>query len=246
MTIIGIYGPADHGRSRAFLEEVSTKVARTNTPLLMGGDFNLIRAACDKNNDHLNWRLMDLFNEHIAAWALREIPRSGARFTWTNRQINPVRSVLDRVFISPALEGFFPLCSLTAETSLGSDHTPLIFDSGEGLPERSNRFFFESGWFEHHDFLPMLQNTWSNLSAKVGGRDIIDWWQFMSGSLRQQLRGWARNIGVASKREKETPMAQIMQLDVQADSSGLDEDEWAQRYYLEDQLLQIVSMEEEY
>jgi hypothetical protein len=68
----------------------------------------------------------------------------------------------------------------------------------------------------------------------------------MSGSLRQQLRGWARNIGVASKREKETLMAQIMQLDVQADSSGLDEDEWAQRYYLEDQLLQIVSMEEEY
>jgi hypothetical protein len=61
----------------------------------MGGDFNLIRAACDKNNDNLNWRLMDLFNEHIAAWALMETPRSGARFTWTNRQINLVRSVLD-------------------------------------------------------------------------------------------------------------------------------------------------------
>ncbi|KAK1685189.1 hypothetical protein QYE76_046037 [Lolium multiflorum] len=86
----------------------------------------------------------------------------------------------------------------------------------------------------------MLHYTWLNLSAKVGGRDIIDWWQFMSGSLRQQLRGWARNIGVGSKREKETLMTQIMQLDVQADSSGLNEDEWAQRYYLEDQLLQIA------
>jgi hypothetical protein len=246
LTIIGIYGPADHGRSRAFLEEISAKVARTNSPLLMGGDFNLIRAACDKNNDHLNWRLMDLFNEHIATWALREIPRSGARFTWTNRQLNPVRSVLDRVFISPALEGFFPLCSLTAETSLGSDHTPLIFDSGEGLPERTNRFFFESGWFERQEFLPMLHTTWLNLSAKVGGRDIIDWWQFMSGGLRQHLRGWARNLGLASKREKENLMSQILRLDVQADSSGLDEDEWAQRYYLEDQLLQIVSAEEEY
>jgi hypothetical protein len=50
----------------------------------------------------------------------------------------------------------------------------------------------------------MLHNTWINLSAKVGGRDIIDWWQFMYGSLRQQLRGWARNIGVTSKREKES------------------------------------------
>jgi hypothetical protein len=89
---------------------------------------------------------------------------------------------------------------------LGSDHTPLIFDSGDGLPERSNRFLFESGWFERQDFLPMLQNTWGNLSAKVGGRDIIDWWQFMSGCLRQHLRGWARNIGVASKRDKEVLM----------------------------------------
>jgi hypothetical protein len=51
---------------------------------------------------------------------------------------------------------------------------------------------------------------------------------------------------VDSKREKENLMAQILQLDIQADSSGLDEEEWAQRYYLEDQLLQIASAEEEY
>jgi hypothetical protein len=52
---------------------------------------------------------------------------------------------LDRVFISPLLEPLFPLCTLTAETSLGSDHTPLIFDSGDGVPPKSNIFFFESG-----------------------------------------------------------------------------------------------------
>jgi hypothetical protein len=64
--------------------------------------------------------------------------------------------VLDKVFITPELETFFPLCSLVAETSLGSDHTQLVFDSGEGLSPRTNRFFFESGWFERQDFLPML------------------------------------------------------------------------------------------
>jgi hypothetical protein len=99
--VMGIYGPADHEGSRTFLEEISAKVARSTIPLLMGGDFNLIRTTNDKNNDNLNWRLMDLFNKHIATWALREIPRSGARFTWTNRQLNPVRLVLDRIFISP-------------------------------------------------------------------------------------------------------------------------------------------------
>jgi exonuclease III len=77
LEVIGIYGPADHGRSRAFLDEISTKLEACNRPVLMGGDFNLIRAATDKNNDNLNWPLIDLFNEHIANWALRELPRTG-------------------------------------------------------------------------------------------------------------------------------------------------------------------------
>jgi exonuclease III len=152
MDFIGIYGPADHGRAITFLQEISEKVASTTRPMIMGGDFNLIRAAEDKNNNNLNWPLMNLFNDNIASWALREISQTGARFTWTNRQLNPVRSALDRVFVSPAFESMFPLCSLAAETSLSSDHTPLVFDTGEGFPVRSNLFFFESSWLERTNF----------------------------------------------------------------------------------------------
>ena len=43
MEVIGIYGPADHGRSREFLEELSAKIASCTRPLLMGRDFDLIR-----------------------------------------------------------------------------------------------------------------------------------------------------------------------------------------------------------
>ncbi|KAK1693140.1 hypothetical protein QYE76_009837 [Lolium multiflorum] len=185
---IGIYGPADHGRSREFLEEISNKLSSCTRPVLMGGDFNLIRAATDKNNNNLYWPLIDLFNDHIANWALRELPRTGARYTWTNKQINPVRSVLDRVFVSPEFETIFPLCSLSAETSLGSDHTPLVLDTGEGTPVRSNRFFFETGWLEMQGFPDMVLAQWELLSSRVRGRDIIDWWVFMSAGLRQHLK----------------------------------------------------------
>jgi hypothetical protein len=41
-------------------------------------------------------------------------------------------------------------------------------------------------------------------------------------------------------------LAQIEHLDARADSLGLEEDEWAQRYSLEEQLLHIVREEEEY
>ncbi|KAK1647115.1 hypothetical protein QYE76_064920 [Lolium multiflorum] len=120
LEIMGIYGPADHSLSREFLDEISHKFNCSTEPIIMGGDFNLIRSEEDKNNHRINWARLSMFNEAISDWAVREIPRTGARFTWTNKQLNPVRSVLDRVFIDPALEPRFPLCSVVAETSLGS------------------------------------------------------------------------------------------------------------------------------
>jgi hypothetical protein len=150
------------------------------------------------------------------------------------------------VFVSASFEAIFPLCSLSAETSLGSDHTPLVFDTGEGFPVRSNRFFFETSWFERPNFVPLIQLTWDRLLSNVGGRDIIDWWSFMSTGLRQYLRGWNQNLGRDSKATKKALLTQIAQLDVLADTSGLDEDAWASRYHLEEQLLHIYKMEEEH
>jgi hypothetical protein len=53
-----------------------------------------------------------------------------------------------------------PLCLLVAETSLGSNHTPLIFDSGDDISIRINRFFFRTGWFEREDFKERLLGFW--------------------------------------------------------------------------------------
>jgi hypothetical protein len=41
-------------------------------------------------------------------------------------------------------------------------------------------------------------------------------------------------------------LTQIAQLDVLADTLGLDEDAWASRYHLEEQLLHIYRIEEEH
>jgi hypothetical protein len=246
LMIMGIYGPADHARSNDFLSEISQKIAQVEVPVLMGGDFNLLRDAEDKNNNRITWARLDAFNDAIARWGLREVPRSGARYTWTNKQLNPVRCVLDRVFIAPALDLLFPLCSLVAETSLGSDHTPLIFDSGQEVVCRSNRFFFETGWLEREDFRGTLSSFWESLSCSVGGRDILDWWKFMSSGLRQKLKGWSSNNSREAKQHKQALLTQIKGLDEKADSFGLEEEEWAFRYHLEEQLLEIFREEEEY
>ena len=53
-SIINIYGPGDHSKTIEFLEEITGKLARCHSPVIMGGDFNLIRGRQDNNNDRIN------------------------------------------------------------------------------------------------------------------------------------------------------------------------------------------------
>ena len=98
--VVIVYGPADHRRSPAFLAELHLKISNSLLPVVVGGDFNLIRSPNEKNNDRINFPRMQLFNDWIAELGLRELDRTGVRFTWTNRQIDPTQSVLDRVLVS--------------------------------------------------------------------------------------------------------------------------------------------------
>ena len=132
--VIAVYGPADHRRSPAFLAELQLKISNSPHPVLVGGDFNLIRSPDEKNNSRVNFPRMQLFNDWIAELGLRELDRTGARFTWTNRQTIPTQSMLDRVLVSPEWELRCPLASLRAVTRIGSDHVPLLLSTADERP----------------------------------------------------------------------------------------------------------------
>ena len=160
---------------------------------------------------------MSLFNNAITAAALREIARTGARYTWTNKQREPVHCVLDRVFCSNDWEVLFPLCTLVAETRIGSDHVPLILSSGEESVRRSRRFFFETAWFEHEGFGQLVLNRWSLIGNQVGRQQgPVEFWSSAAAALRAFLRGWGANHGSESKRARERIVGEIALLDAQA------------------------------
>ncbi|KAE8794751.1 putative anion transporter 2, chloroplastic [Hordeum vulgare] len=83
--IIIVYGTGDHRCSVPFLAELRAKVSAARFPVVVGGDFNFLRFAKDKNNDLDNFPRMQMFNECIAELGPRVLDRVGARFTWTNR-----------------------------------------------------------------------------------------------------------------------------------------------------------------
>lgn len=80
----------DHGRSVDFFAELMAKVECCTTPVVVAGDFNLIRHEANKSSPNVDQLCMRLFNDCIANLALREIARVGARFMWTNKQADPI------------------------------------------------------------------------------------------------------------------------------------------------------------
>jgi hypothetical protein len=80
--LINVYGPAQHEFSSDFLLELSEKLLSCDFPVMIGGDFNLIRFSSEKSSGNGNVVLMNLFNSHrtvrVSADATLRHPHQGA------------------------------------------------------------------------------------------------------------------------------------------------------------------------
>jgi hypothetical protein len=128
-SFIAVYG-ADAQKS-PFLAELVRMCEKQTLPILIGADFNIIRSPHEKNNNNYNTRWSFVFNAIIESLNLREIVLTGRQYTWASRRQIPTYEKLDRVLASVDWEHKFPLVSVRALARSGSDHTPLLIDSGE-------------------------------------------------------------------------------------------------------------------
>jgi hypothetical protein len=67
-------------------------------------------------------------------------------FTWANNQENFIMAAIDKVFITTCWEQMFPLVSVRTLPRVGSDHTPLVFDSGAFSAPKVKQFRFDKWW----------------------------------------------------------------------------------------------------
>jgi hypothetical protein len=184
--LMNVYGPAHDDRKLEFLEEIKTKLQELEGPVLVGGDFNLVRTLAEKSSRNVNVHLMDAFNEMIQTTALRELQRTGSRYTWTNKQTPPILCVLDRVLVSNSWEDRFNLASVYTAPRLGSDHNPLIVDTGDVSMHRQFYFRFNSQWLHQEGFQEWVKGKWPNRYKY----DVLDHWHIISGKLRRAVKGW--------------------------------------------------------
>src|SRR6266498_1813939 len=217
--LVPVYGAAQDLHKPEFLSELVRICDSEPLPMLMGGDFNIIRRKEEKSNDNFNARWPSIFNAIIESLDLREIALSGRQFTWANRREVPTYEKLDRILATVQWEQKYPLVTMRALTRSGSDHTPLLIDSGQ-LAHIGNtaHFSFELSWFRQEGFYEMVAAEWAAVSK---GNTPIERWQKKIRHLRRFLKGWAKNLSGKYKKEKGRLLAIIDELDLKAETTPL-------------------------
>jgi endonuclease/exonuclease/phosphatase family metal-dependent hydrolase len=99
-------------------------------PIIIGGDFNLLRFRHEKSKGHFDEHWPFLFNAVIDSLDLREVAMLGRQFTWANSLPNPTYEKLDRVLMDIDWEDKFPMVTVRALERIEklSDHAPILFD----------------------------------------------------------------------------------------------------------------------
>jgi endonuclease/exonuclease/phosphatase (EEP) superfamily protein YafD len=151
--LVAVYGAAQEANKPEFLAELVRICESETLPMMVGGDFNIIRRQEEKNNENFNPRWPFIFNALIESLDLREIALSGTQFTWASRRTVPTFEKLDRVLVSVEWEEKFPLVTVRALTRTGSDHTPVLVQTGLPAHVGRNRLFsFELSWLKQEGF----------------------------------------------------------------------------------------------
>lgn len=105
--MVVIYGSPYEDGKHLFIDELHKIMGAWQGPIILGGDFNLVRSISDKSNGIVNFRWIDLFNDWISKWGLIKLELKNRRYTWTNNQENLIMARIDRVFVSTEFDVVF-------------------------------------------------------------------------------------------------------------------------------------------
>jgi hypothetical protein len=109
LRLVTIYGPTHEEKREQFLRELSNMCAKNDLPMIVGGDFNILRYSSEKNKTFCANRYSDMFNWIINSYGLREITLNDGKFTCSNNHADPTLEKLDRVLMKDKWEVVFPL-----------------------------------------------------------------------------------------------------------------------------------------
>jgi exonuclease III len=222
----GVYGPHSDDLKLQFFQELQMVCSACNGPWMIGGDFNLIYQADDKNNDNLNRAMMGRFRRLLNDLQLKELPLLRRKYTWSNERANPTLVRLDWVFCTADWDDGFPDCVLQSSASLISDHCPLLMGLHE-LTQGKRRFHFESFWTRLEGFMEVVELSWSQ---PVEANCPLQIFATKLQRLSRQLQAWSHKKVGNIKQQLLMAKEILHRLEIERDSRSLSpSEEWLRR-----------------
>jgi len=216
--VSAVYGATQQEFKEVFPTELVHLCSKETLPMLIGCDFNIIRGSHEKKI-MLTDKWPFLFNAIIDAFNLRELEVSRRRFTWLNNLEVLTLEKLDRILSCTEWELKFLHTIVQALSREVSNHTPLFLNTGETTGVVNPPMFkSELGWLLREGFFDLVKDTWLSVHE---GHAPLERWQAKVRRLRQYLRGWAKNVSGAYKKEKKLLLNKLDTLDKKAENAHL-------------------------
>lgn len=105
-------------------------------------------------------------------------------------QQEPLLEQIDQCFTSTNWINSYPNTLLLPMAKPTYDHIPCMVQIDTTIP-KANVFRFENSWVEQHDFLDIVQNTWS---TEVRSSNIVTKVVAKFKLLRKTLKKWSKSI----------------------------------------------------
>lgn len=235
-----VYAPVvRHLKSEFWNELRQSRIGRTDKWVVCG-DFNAIRARTEKSGSNFNIRLSGKFNDFVDDHHLLELKLHHKKFTWVSGRN---KALLDRFLVSLDWLDQYPHASVHHLSSYGSDHTPLVLDTGT-QQNPSKQFKFDPEWLNNEEFVKLVIKWWQELPLSNYRMGLS--WHNKLKNLRRKILGWTKNYYGEKKRKKQAILDQIQILEQLRDDRDLDANEQQQWLDLKSQLDDIYLEEEKY
>lgn len=241
--IVIVYGAAQEEHKDEFLIELGAACADQQLPLLIGGDFNIIRFDADKNTRRRKSKRTDMFNAIIDTHELREIRMSGGQYTWSNNHEIPVLEKLDRVLVNDSWESIFPLMIVGKLVREMSDHNPLLIDIMETKEQRRKDFRYDTAWHKHPEFLTRMEKLWHEPVVASDSLGII---QEKLKKVKKSFKGWGHNIRGQIIKQKKDLEKELLDLEALEEIQPLTVSQLGRRREINTLLMEINEGEEEH
>jgi exonuclease III len=187
--LMGVYLPQLDNEKMIFLSELRNIQTMVRPEWVLLGEFNMIRRAREKNKGSINRRVMRQFNSIIDDLYLLELDLTDRAFTWSNEQVDPTMTRIDRFFATTEWHDLYPSADLHSMCTMTSDHCPLLMQ-GHSSVNFYRGFRFESFWPQIEGFNEVVHQAWN---STVNTDDAILRLHVKMTCSAKALLAWRRN-----------------------------------------------------